>query len=76
MTSLISFAEFLAEMWVVVGSVWLLYRGVVYVFGAVVERGLPKDEKNISVVWAWIIVLGEIAFVGAAVLYLTGSLTP
>lgn len=70
---LISLAEFLVSLWVLVGSVWLLYRGAVYVLAAVVERGAPKDEKQISVTIAWIIALGEIAFIGAVVLYLTGA---
>ena len=75
MNSLISFAEFLAALWVIVGSVWLLYKGAIYVLAAVVERGTPKDEKRISTTLAWIIVFGEAAFIGAVALYLTVGLT-
>ena len=74
MSSLINLAEFLAALWVLVGSVWLLYKGAVYVLAAVVERGMPKGEKSISVTVAWIIALSEIAFIGAVVLYLTGRI--
>ena len=70
MDALINFAKFLASLWVVVGSVWLLYRGVLYVRAAMTEAGLPKDEKRFSSPLAWIITLGEVAFIGAVILYL------
>lgn len=75
MDSLIRFAEFLAALWVVVGSVWLLYKGVLYVIASLVEVGMPEDEKNFSTTLACIIALGEVVFIGAVVLYLSGRLT-
>ena len=69
MAALIRFAEFLASLWVIVGSVWLLYQGIIYIGCAMTEAGLPKDEKRFSASLAWVIGLGEVAFVGAVILY-------
>ncbi len=72
MAALIRFAGFLASLWVIIGSGWLLYRGVLYIMGAMTEAGMPRDEKSFSSFLAWVIALGEAAFIGAVMLYLLG----
>jgi len=68
--SVIHFAEFLASLWVIVGSVWLLYQGIVYIMAAMTEAGMPADEKRFSPFLAWMIAFGELAFLAAVALYI------
>ena len=69
--SVIHLAEFVASLWVLAASVWLLYRGVLYIRAAMAEAGMPADEKRFSPLLAWMIAFGELAFIAAVVLYLS-----
>jgi hypothetical protein len=70
METIIAVANLLAALWIIIGTLWLLYQGVVYVMVVLTEVGLPRDEKRFSVFAAVMIVLGEIAIVGAVGFFL------
>ncbi len=65
MDTIVAVANLLAALWIIIGTLWLLYQGVVYVMVVMTEAGLPRDEKRFSVFAAVMIVLGELAVVGS-----------
>jgi hypothetical protein len=72
--AVISLAKLLAALWVVVGTMWLLYRGVMYILAAATEVGMPAEEKEFSPVGACFIAVGELAFLAIVCLYFVGRL--